>query len=312
MSTLSRTAADIFWMARYLERAEIVARLVEMGARASMLPSEPQAKAGEWRSVIAASGAKEHFKDLEIDERTAILGLMVDRSNPTSVVSCVDRARQNARAVRTALTTQSWETLNEAWLRLGDMTEERALRELAPTIDWVKGLAAQFRGAVEATMLREDRYDFMHLGTHIERADMTLRLLEVKHAVLLPETDVIGGGRNRAQWTDVLVATAALRAYHWVYRGAYSPTRIVDFLVLNRASPRSVAHCYGEIFTRLETLEARYGARELCHETARETRDLLNATTVDEVFQDGLREFLQTLTNRNNALSREIAEAYYF
>lgn len=312
MATLSRTAADLFWMARYLERAEAMARLVEMGRRMAMLPNSAGGHREEWRSVAAAAGCAGYFTDREIDERVVVAGLVLDRENPSSIVSCLDRARNNARAVRTALTTQAWETLNEAWLRLGDLTEAAVMRELPQTLDWVKGRCAQFRGASDATMLRDDRFDFARLGLHIERADMTLRLLDVKHYVLLPETDVIGGGRDKHQWTSVLLATSALRAFHWVYRGDYSPDKIADFLILNRACPRSLAYCYDEIVTVLDRLARGYGERHPCHMTAGETVAMLRDQNIAEIFHDGLHEFLSATVARNNRLTGEIAEAYHF
>jgi uncharacterized alpha-E superfamily protein len=312
MTILSRTAADLFWMARYLERAEAMARLVEMGRRMAMLPNSDEGHRDEWRSVIASAGCAAHFADADVDEDAAILGLVADRSNPSSIASCIDRARHNARSVRTALTTQAWETLNETWLRLGDLTDERTLRELPQTLDWVKGRCAQFRGASDATMLRDDRFDFQRLGLFIERADMTLRLLDVKHFVLLPETEVVGGGRDRHQWTSVLMATSAMRAYHWVYRGDYSPMRIADFLILNPACPRSLAYCYDEIQTVLDRLARGYGARHGCHHLAAETVAMLNDLDIAAIFDDGLHEFLTSAIARNNRLSMLVAEAYHF
>lgn len=312
MTILSRTAADLFWMARYLERAEAMARLVEMGRRMAMLPNSDEGHRDEWLSVIAAAGCAAHFEGREVDEPAAIVGLVGDRTNPSSIASCIDRARNNARNVRTALTTQAWETLNETWLRLGDLTDDRVLRELPQTLDWVKGRCAQFRGSVEATVLRDDRYDFSRLGLFIERADMTLRLLDVKHFVLLPETEVVGGGRDRHQWTSVLMATSAMRAYHWVYRGDYSPMRIADFLILNPACPRSVAYCYDEIVAVLDRLARGYGARQDCHHSASETVALLNDLDIADIFNDGLHEFLTSAIARNNRLSMLVAEAYHF
>jgi uncharacterized alpha-E superfamily protein len=311
MSTLSRTAADLFWMARYLERAEAMARLVEMGRRMAMLPS-PAGQREEWRSVANAAGAGAWFAENEPDDDAVILGLVNDRQNPSSIFSCLDRARANARSVRVALTMEAWESLNSAWLKLGDMTDQRVLRELPQVLDWVKSRCAEFRGAAESTLLRDDRYDFAQLGLFIERADMTLRLLDVKYYVLLPETEVVGGGRDRYQWTSVLMATSALRAYHWAYRGDYSPWRIVDFLLLNKAFPRSVAFSADRVATCLDRLGRTYGDRRLCHTTAAETQRLLTDIEIGDVFQHGLHEFLSERIGDNTRLSNEIAEAYYF
>jgi uncharacterized alpha-E superfamily protein len=141
---------------------------------------------------------------------------------------------------------------------------------------------------------------------------MTLRLLDVKYFVLLPETDVVGGGRDRYQWTSVLMATSALRAYHWAYRGDYSPWRIVDFLLLNKSFPRSVAFCAEEVALRLDRLAGVYGETKPCHATADETLRLLSEIEIGEVFQQGLHEFLTERIRDNTRLSNEIAEAYYF
>ena len=312
MSTLSRTAADLFWMARYLERAEAMSRLLEMGRRMAMLPGPGEAQ-NEWASVIAAAGCSAHFAEEDLTPDRAVVGLITDRTNPSSIFSCIERARQNARSVRTALTTQAWETLNETWLRLGDLTEAQVLRELPQTLDWVRGRSAQFRGACDATLLRDDRYDFQRLGLYVERADMVLRLLDVKHYVLLPETEVVGGGRDGHQWTSVLVATSALRAYHWAYRGDYSPQHIVDFLLLNRACPRSLAYCYSEIVRLLDNLARGYGGeRHACHFTAMETVALLDDIDIGQIFNEGLHDFLTAAVARNIRLSNQIAEAYHF
>ncbi len=312
MSTLSRTASDLFWMARYLERAEAVARLVEMGARMAMVPARGVTALDEWRAVARAAGCDGAFALATDDVDALILGLVVDRDHRSSIAACVDAARANARAVRTALSVQAWESLNETWLRLDELTTARVLHELPQVVDWVKGRCAQFRGAADATLLRDDRYEFGRLGLVIERADMTLRLVDVNHFALMPETQVVGGEPDRHRWTSMLMATSALRAYHWVYRGDYSADRIVDFLLLNRACPRSHAFCCTESVAALDRLAAIYGARHACHVTATATATTLAATTVDDVFSEGLHAFLTAAIARNNQLSQEIATAYYF
>ncbi|NBB70188.1 MAG: hypothetical protein GVY33_07665 [Alphaproteobacteria bacterium] len=312
MSTLSRTAADLFWMARYLERAESMARLVEMGARVAMLPARGVTARDEWRSVALAAGCDGYFDPEASSVDAIILGLVVDRENPSSIASCFERARANARSVRTALSVQAWESLNETWLRLDELTVSRVLHELPQVVDWVKGRCAQFRGAADATLLRDDRFEFARLGLLIERADTTLRLLDVKHFVLLPETQVVGGDPDRHRWTSILVATSALRAYHWVYRGDYSPERIVDLLLLNGSCPRSYAFCYGEIVQALEHLARLYGARHACHTSAAATLAAIGDTAIGDVFHTGLHGFLTEAIGGNNRLSREIATAYHF
>jgi len=308
---LSRTAENLFWMGRYIERAECTARLIEMGQRMAMLPGSWSND--EWRSVLKATGCLNRVEDKSAVTEAAVLDtLMLDAENPASIRACLDRARANGRAERTRLTREMWEPLNENWRRLEDLDVAAAQRELPSLIDWVKNRAALFRGAAATSMLRSEGYEFLRLGMHVERADMTLRLLDVKYYVLLPETDVVGGGRDYHQWTSVLWATSAMRAFHHVYRGDYSPWKIADFLILNPAFPRSVAFCYREIGTALDWLAAAHGRRLECHHTAFEMLAELNDTEMGELFQEDLHGFILDATTRTSRLSREIYRAYHF
>lgn len=309
---LSRTAENLFWMARYMERAESTARMIGMGARMAMMP----ARAGgddEWRSVASATGCEDLLKgEDEIDEGAVLRSLILDRENPSSILSAFGRARANGRAVRTALTTQMWEALNDTWLKIRDIDEASLERDVSGHLDWIRERCALFQGTADATHLRNAGYDFFRLGLFVERADLTLRLLDVKYYVLLPETEVVGGGRDHLQWTSLLHATSSQRAYHHVYHGDYSPWRIADFLLLNRMSPRSVAFCYDRIAEHLDSLGRSYGERHECHRTASGYLSALEDQDMGEIFRTGLHEFLSDSIVRNNRLAREIADAYLF
>ncbi len=308
---LSRTAENLFWMARYLERAESTARLIEMGQRMALLPGSGTRQ--EWRSVIRTTGAEEYFKDVAaMSEAVVVRGLVLDRDNPASIHSCLASARANGKAIRTALTQEMWEALNDGWRRLETIDEATARRDLPTILDWVKARAAMFRGASETGMLRKDGYDFLRLGGHVERADMTLRLLNVKYFVLLPETEVVGGGRDHHQWTSVLHALSASRAYHHVYRGDYAPWKIADFLILNGAFPRSVAYCYAQICHNLDRLARLYGTRHDAHSTAYAALSRIEDAGIGEVFQNGLHSFVNDYIAVTARLSREISRAYHF
>lgn len=308
---LSRTAENLFWMARYIERAECTARLIEMGQRMATLPGSWSDD--EWRSVLNAAGCLDRVdEDQPITEAVVLKTLMLDEENPASIRACLDRARANGRAERTRLTRDMWEPLNENWRRLESLDTAAAQRELPALIDWVKARSALFRGAASTSMLRSEGYEFLKLGTHIERADMTLRLLDVKYYVLLPETDVVGGGRDYHQWTSVLWATSAMRAFHHVYRGDYSPWKIADFLILHRAFPRSLAFCYGEIGASLDRLAASHGTRHACHQTARQMVAELSDAQMGELFSDDLHGFILASINTTGQLSSEIYRAYHF
>lgn len=244
---LSRTADNIFWMARYIERAESTARLIQMAQRMAILPGPVHRD--EWRSLLRVTGCERMIDGgRSVAEADVVRLLLLDEGNPSSICACLLRARSNGRAVRTALTQDMWEALNEDWRRLGSYDVERARRNLPELLDWVKVRASTFRGAVETGQLRNEGHDFLRVGGALERAEMTLRLLDAKYYVLLPETAVVGGAPDHYQWTSVLHALSAARAYHHVYGGGdYSPWRIADLLILNPQFPRSVSFCFGQM-----------------------------------------------------------------
>lgn len=307
---LSRAAENLFWAARYLERAEATARLIEMGRRMTLIPGPGR---DEWRSVAAVAGAAHLFEDEErITEGRIVEKLVLSPDNYASIRYCLNRARENARAVRIALTAEMWEALNDGWRRLEMADPGAAVRELPAIVDWVKTRAAVFRGATETSMLRTDGYYFLRIGGLLERSELTLRLLDVKYYVLLPETETVGGGRDHHQWTSVLHATSASRAYHHVYRGDFSPWKIADFLILNQRFPRSVAYCYTELSRYLDLLALAYGERHECHMLSGRMVARLADTEMGELFQAGLHEFITGAIQHNARLSGAISRAYHF
>ncbi|MCY4231470.1 MAG: alpha-E domain-containing protein [Alphaproteobacteria bacterium] len=308
---LSRTAESLFWMARYLERAEATAQLVEMGRRMAMLPGAHGRE--EWRSVAAAAGAGAAFRpDEEIGEAEVCRRLILDEDNPSSIRACFGRARHNARAVRTALTAEMWEGLNDGWRWLGGLEVDSVRQDLPATLDRVRNLSALFRGAALTTMLRGARYDFLSAGAFLERADMTLRLLDAKYFVLLPETGLLLDNRDRYRWISLLHATSALRAYHYVYRGDFSPSNIAHFMILNLDFPCSLAFCYDGLGAALGRLANRYGARHDCHATVEEAARRLKNRGIDDIFDEGLHQFLLAALQLNARLSGELSGAYHF
>jgi uncharacterized alpha-E superfamily protein len=308
---LSRTAENLFWMGRYMERADATARLIEMGYRMAMLPGSNEQE--EWRSVAAASGsAPDIVANPKLEAQIVVQRLLLDPDNHSSIRSCLTSARANGRAIRTALTQDMWEALNDGWRSLGQMDADTALKNLPSLLEWTKNRTAAFRGASEISLLRNDGYYFLRMGGLIERADMTLRLLDVKYYVLLPETDVVGGGRDYHQWTSVLRATSALRAYHHVYKGDYTPWGIADFLILNSTFPRSVAYCYRQISRFLDELAELYGETSSPQGVASEMVGQLDQIGIEELFQNGLHEFVSDAITTTRRLSIEISKAYHF
>jgi uncharacterized alpha-E superfamily protein len=308
---LSRTAENLYWMARYMERAESTARLLTMGQRMAILPGAHHRD--EWRSVVRATGCEENFpEDSHVKETDVVAYLMLDAENPSSIRSCLAKARANGKSARTMLTQDMWEALNEGWRKLDSLDVSEARQQLPSLIDWVKTRAMTFRGAADSGQLRNEGHDFLRAGGALERAQMTLRLLDVKYYVLLPETEVVGGTRDHYQWTSVLHALSGSRAYHHVYGGAYTPWQITDFLMLNKLFPRSVAFCFGQLNYRLNRLAGWHDMRADCNDTVLEMVNSLDNLDSGEIFRRGLHETVQNGLSMTNRLGSEIAQAYHF
>ena len=240
---LGRTANDLFWMSRYIERAENIARLLEVGYRIALLPREGDGQDEEWRSTLRSAGCEKGYlaKYGAYDTRDVVNFMLFDADNPSSVYSSLATARRNARAQRTALTREMWESLNCAWIEFSAIDRTTlASNELPPLFDWIKERSALFRGALLNTILRNDTFYFNQLGTFLERADNTARILDVKYYVLLPHNELVGGEIDSAQWAAILRSVSAHRSYRWVYKDSYKPWRIADYLILNRQMPRSL------------------------------------------------------------------------
>lgn len=312
---LGRTANDIYWLARYVERAENMARLIEVGYRIALLPREGEDYTEEWRSTLASAGcADAYFEKYEtLNTRDVINFLLFDCDNPSSIQTCLSKARRNGRAQRIALTRDMWEALNDAWIEFsGIRPVDVTANELPRILDWIRSRSALYRGAMLNTILRNDTYYFSQIGTFLERADNTARILDVKYYVLLPEVEMIGGGVDNVQWAAILRSVSAHRSYRWVYRQSYNPWRVAQYLIFHRAMPRSLRACYDEAVNALDGLGQLCGERHACHETAMETKRTLVETDIDSVFQSGLHEFLLNFISRNNRTGCEVAEAYHF
>jgi uncharacterized alpha-E superfamily protein len=310
---LGRTANGLYWMSRYIERAENTARLVDAGLRMALTRTASQAE--EWTSVVVSSGNESAFRG-KYDEFTAINVsdfLIRDTSNPSSVMSAIETARNNARMVRTALTRESWESINEAWMAMKRMlTPKTDQRELPKLLDAIKRETALIRGAFHGTQLRNEIFDFSQLGTFVERADNTARILDVKYYVLLPSISWVGSSLDNYQWESILRSVAAHRSYRWVYEADYRPTNIADYLILNFRMPRSLAFCYRSIVESLRYRAEDYGMRHPCHDTAEATLAKLKVGSIKEIFDGGRHEFLDAFIRDNDRLGDQVAESYRF
>ena len=310
---LSRTADNLYWLSRYTERADFVARILDATLRLAVLPSSYGGERNEWEGAVSVAGDVQEFKRLYdvADEYTVRDFLAFSPHNPSSIRSCIQTARENARAVRTALTVEMWDSINGAWLELQKMrTRGMTHDEFAAFVEWVKGVSLAFDGSAYRTMLRNDAFWFTRLGLAIERADNTARILDVKYHVLLPKTEAVGGSLDYFQWTTILREVSALTAYHWVYRESVKPWLVADLLILNQQLPRSLANCYEILVRHLDLIGEDYGRRGPSQRHASNTLARLRSTRIESVFTKGLHEFIEEFIVENNRLGSSIAEQY--
>ena len=309
---LSRTADNLYWLARYMERAETAARLLEVGARIALLPTE-QGYRNEWDSLLRSTGTSDAFAAKYGDpvQRNIESFLFFDRDNPSSVASCITQAREGGRIVRTALTTQVWDALNTAFTELRQIERTpRSELELSRLTDWTMKHAAMVRGAIDATLLRGDGYNFLNLGYYLERGDATARLMDVKYYVLLPRATYVGSGADNDQWMMLLRALSANRAFHWAYGGEITAAKIADFLILNPQCPRSLITCVAGANNHLARIAKRYGAASAAQSSVAALLVLLEAETPERIFDEGLHEFLSRFIGLTADLALTIHDTY--
>jgi uncharacterized alpha-E superfamily protein len=315
---LSRTADHLFWLARYMERAEFLARTIEATQRLAALPMSYAGPGTEWESALESSGAAGGFRATRgaIDEASVVEFLTFAADNPSSIRNCIELARANGRAVRTALTMEVWDAINGAWIELKRFEDSNFGRgrfdreELSRFIEFVKKTSLDYDGSAHRTMLRSDAYWFSRLGLYIERADNTARILDVKYHVLLPHDETVGGPLDYFQWTAILRAVSSLNAYHWVYRESVKPWLVADLLILRAEMPRSLVACYSNIVQFLDSIAVAYSASGPAQAQAHEVMEHLERTTTKEIFKIGLHEFITDFVENTDRLGRAIHEQY--
>jgi uncharacterized alpha-E superfamily protein len=315
---LSRTADNLYWLARYVERADFLARIIKAAQRLATLPASYSGTGTEWESALESSGAAQGFQATRgaAEEANVVDYLTFAPDNPSSIRNCIKFARANARAVRTALTAEMWEAINGAWIELGRFEASnngcrRYDREaLSHFFEFVKKTSLDYDGCVDRTMLRNDAYWFSRVGLYIERADNTARILDVKYHVLLPENETIGGSLDYFQWTAILRAVSSLTAYHWVYRESVKPWLIADLLILKKEMPRSLIACYDNIVHLLDAIADAYGRAGASQRQAHEVMARLANATTKEIFETGLHEFITAFVEDNDRLGQTINGQY--
>ena len=311
---LGRVANGIFWMFRYLERAENIARLLAAGHRMS-LTRGPDGATEEWRSVLTTLGLMQSYKAHNDGFNGAQVCDFVLRGkdNEQSVLAMFERARLNARTCRSAITLEVWEAVNEGWMTLRDLLA-RPVREasLGAALGAVRRESTIARGATHGSMMRNETYSFARSGTFIERADNTARILDVKYYLLLPSLAYVGTALDTAQWDNVLRSLSGESAYRWLNAGRMDARSIAEFVILDGRFPRSLAFCYASLRENLGALALLHGHEGPAHALMREADQQLTNQTIDEIFENGLHEFIGRFIARNQAVATAIAEQYRF
>ena len=309
---LGRAANGIFWMSRYLERAENTARLIDVGFHLALTR---QSADEEWKSVLTTAGMLDDY----LARHDSFTGVQVfnyllrGKGNAGSVMQMIENARTNARAVRTSITNSVWEATNEGWMTLRELLS-RPVKEtnLGEVLTAIRRHGTLVRGAIEGTMLRNDVFNFARIGTFIERADNTARILDVKYYVLLPSVAWVGSNLDNIQWDTLLRSVAGNRAYTWLNAGTMDPRDIARFLILDGQFPRSLVFSYEKLRSNMAGLAKQYGHETGAHELLRDAGAKLHQISIEEIFETGLHEFLQDFIGRNIQIGAAIASDYSF
>ena len=321
---LSRTADHLFWMARYMERAENTARMLDVNYEASLLPQSADAAEKGWKGLLSISElTSDYAKHYGAVTPGNVMRYMVsDAENGSSIRNCLLAARENARAVRGTLTTEVWETQNQTWLEFQRMVaSDSFLRDPSAMFEWVKFRSHLSRGVTVGTMLQDEAFHFLRIGSFLERADNTARLLDVKfHAV---ESEYHGGGNGQSQsqggagrdievdfyhWSGILRSVSGFEVYRKVYRNVIRPERVAELLILRPDMPRSLAACMQEVMTNLNRV-----ANEQSADTLRRAGRLhadLQYGRIDEILATGLHAYLTQFLERVGTLGVGISRDF--
>lgn len=310
---LGKTANGLFWMYRYMERAENTARLIETGQRIAL--TRLNHADDEWASVLKSGDCWLGFKSAhdELSRDTAVDWMLRDNENPSSVISSVNAARQNARLVRTAITGEVWEAVNSAYMALKTALARRVSeRDLPGILRLIRHHAALVRGVTHGTMLRNDAYDFARIGTFLERTDNTARILDVKYYILLPSARAVGTSLDNVQWEIILRSVSARGGFRMEYGAGGGPREIAHFLILDTRMPRSLAFCASKLGSNLEYLAGESDLGSASRDRVGMLQNGLLSKSVDDIFEYGLHEFLQKTLEELTGISHQIQQDFRF
>ena len=305
---LSRLADHLFWMSRYIERAENTARMLDVQLQASMLPGEASSINEQWKTLLDLNDLQEAYNKryAKLSADKVLRFMLADSSNPSSIISCLERARENARAVRVVLTTDIWEVVNNIWLEARAMVKDGSfVKDPARVFEWVKLQSHLFRGVTIGTLLKDEAFYFVRMGTFLERADNTARILDVKYLMVQDDLE------ERADfyfWSSLLRSVSAYEIYRKVYRDSFTPVRIAELLIQRGDMPRSLMACLDELRVNLNHVSS--PGRQKALKQAGRLRSTLQYLTIDEAFQDQMHEFLTQFVTQVNELGVTLSHEF--
>ncbi len=327
---LSRTADCLYWMARYTERAENTARMLDVNHQTSLLPQPAEFLEQSWKKLLTISKLEESFlNQYDVVTRENVLDFMIyETNNPSSIVSCLFAARENARVIRGKITSEAWETQNTTWLELQRILEARNQADPSRLLDWVKHRCHLFRGVMHGTMLKNEAFYFMNVGTLLERADNTARILETKYeGQVTPkvlsadqktkagETELVelidgrdGDFFDFYHWAALLRSVSAFEIYRQIYSDQVTPKQVAQLLIFNKQMPRSLVSCVNELIPLISEMKNQQ-SKEI-ERLLGKLKASLDYSDIDEVFSQGLEEFIEEFLERINHIADEFSNAY--
>jgi len=312
---LSRTAENLYWTARYLERADSIARLLEVAYRISLIPNTQEGYNNEWESILATSGTKEgylsSYKEIKKDKIEHFL--IFDDRNTSSIKNCINKARENIKMVRTAVTLEVWNAVNSFFHSFDELIKRKYYsKDLPEIIDLVKRNVNLIKGTIINTQLLNDGFDFLILGNYFERADFTARIIDVKYFILLPSTSLIGKQVDNFQWSLMLRSVSSYRAFKWAYGNSeIDYIKIIDFLILNDKCPRSLYFSVEKINFHFNRLKKNYKQARSISPKINNLFKKLRKLSVNDILEEGLHDFLINFIEDIAAIYQDLERKYF-
>jgi len=301
-------------MARYTERAENTARMLDVNHQTSLLPQPAQFLEQSWKKLLTISKLEESFlSQYDVINRENVLDFMIyETGNPSSIVSCLFAARENARVIRGRITSEVWETQNTTWLELQKILESRHQSDPSRLLEWVKHRCHLFRGVLHGTMLKNEAFYFIRVGTLLERADNTARILENKYedqeAIQVLEDSADHNFFDFYHWASLLRSVSAFEIYRQIYSDQVTPKQVAQLLIFNKQMPRSMVCCINELIPLISEVKNQQ-SKEIDRLLGK-LKASLDYSDIDEVFEQGLEEFIETFLERINHIANEFSSAY--